>query len=450
MSQIRSERQVITLYFLTDLWVFWLALSMTAVARLDTLYQVDVLVIERDRLLCLMIFVGAALLGGCYRATRITDRFDSVYYVILAVGAATILELAIVTLVPKEARDISRREILLGSASAVILLAGWHFVAARLVARIRNLHGFFYVIGEEKHGQRIAEEIRRDRSIQADARFVTFEILVEKIRRRDAKLGSDRPPSEDVIIASAGTLQDRLHEILAFCEVHSRRTFLYPSLWDTLLFKHYHMFPVAGLPLIEVTTGLDSPYRYVKRIMDISAALAMLLASLPICLATAIAIKMTSPGPVFYTQERMGRHGKVFKLYKFRSMIADAEAKTGPVWAAANDTRVTPIGRFIRKHRIDELPQLLSILKGNMSLIGPRPERPHFHQEFCRTLPLFDRRLVVRPGLTSLSHVMGSYSSEPADRLRYDLVYIGNMSFLMDMRILFATVRVVLGAKGAQ
>jgi len=111
---------------------------------------------------------------------------------------------------------------------------------------------------------------------------------------------------------------------------------------------------------------------------------------------------------------------------------------------------VTRVGRFIRKHRIDEVPQLLNVLKGDMSLIGPRPERPHFHDEFCRKWPLFDRRLAVRPGVTSLSHVLGSYHSEPEDRLRYDLLYINSMSLILDLRIMLATVRIVLGAKGAQ
>ena len=120
------------------------------------------------------------------------------------------------------------------------------------------------------------------------------------------------------------------------------------------------------------------------------------------------------------------------------------------MWAAANDARVTPVGGFLRKHRVDELPQLINVLKGDMSLIGPRPERPHFHEEFCRQWPLFKRRLAVRPGVTSLSHVLGSYDSNPGDRLRYDLMYISSVSLVTDVKILVATVRVVLGAKGAQ
>jgi exopolysaccharide biosynthesis polyprenyl glycosylphosphotransferase len=218
-----------------------------------------------------------------------------------------------------------------------------------------------------------------------------------------------------------------------------------------LFFRHGKLLAIGGVPLIEVSNRqLFSPYAYLKRSVDIATAGAGLLLALPLCVVTALAVKFTSPGPIFYSQERMGLNGRRFRIYKFRSMVSGAEDRTGPVWAQANDARVTPVGRFIRKHRIDEVPQLFSVLKGDMSLIGPRPERPVFHEEFCQKWPYFERRLAVRPGVTSLSHVLGSYSSNPDDRLRYDLMYISSLSFMLDVKILVATVRVVLGAKGAQ
>jgi len=183
--------------------------------------------------------------------------------------------------------------------------------------------------------------------------------------------------------------------------------------------------------------------------MDLIFGLVALPVVLVVSIPVGIAIKGTSRGPVVYSQERMGKGGRKFRLYKFRSMVVDAEAATGPVWAQDNDARVTRVGRFLRRHRIDELPQVVNVLRGDMSLVGPRPERPALHAEFCGQLPLFERRLAVRPGLTSLSHILGSYSSEPGDRLRYDLVYIGSMSFLADVRILLGTIRIVLGGKGA-
>jgi lipopolysaccharide/colanic/teichoic acid biosynthesis glycosyltransferase len=131
-------------------------------------------------------------------------------------------------------------------------------------------------------------------------------------------------------------------------------------------------------------------------------------------------------------------------------MFIDAEKTTGPVWAAKDDPRVTPVGRFLRAKRLDEIPQLWNILRGDMSLVGPRPERPFFVEEFSKELPLFRLRTMVRPGLTSLSHVMGRYDSAPAHRLLYDLIYIRNLSFMLDVRIIIDTVKVVLTGRGAQ
>jgi lipopolysaccharide/colanic/teichoic acid biosynthesis glycosyltransferase len=175
-----------------------------------------------------------------------------------------------------------------------------------------------------------------------------------------------------------------------------------------------------------------------------------LLVAAPLMALVAVAVRLTSPGPALYVQERLGRHGHPFRLYKFRTMVAGAEEQTGPVWARENDPRVTGLGCFLRRHRLDELPQLWNVLRGDMSLVGPRPERAHFYDEFRKTWPLFDRRLEVRPGLVSLSHVLGGYDMAPDDRLRYDLMYIGSVSAATDLKVLLASVRVVVGGKGAR
>jgi lipopolysaccharide/colanic/teichoic acid biosynthesis glycosyltransferase len=168
--------------------------------------------------------------------------------------------------------------------------------------------------------------------------------------------------------------------------------------------------------------------------------------------AAAAAIKLSSPGPIFYTQQRLSKGGRPFTIYKFRSMYDGAPLldESGHVLAQKDDPRITPVGRLLRKHRIDEIPQLYSVLMGDMSLVGPRPVWKEYYDQQRTTLPLFDRRLVVRPGLTSLSHVLGGYSSTPEDRLRYDLVYINTLSMDVDLRVLLSTVRIVLSGKGAQ
>jgi exopolysaccharide biosynthesis polyprenyl glycosylphosphotransferase len=190
-----------------------------------------------------------------------------------------------------------------------------------------------------------------------------------------------------------------------------------------------------------------------KRLLDIVASTAGLLLSLPLSLFAISAIRLSSPGPVLYRQRRVGQHGRVFVLYKFRSMRADAESATGAVWAKQNDDRIFPIGRFLRKTRIDELPQLWNVLRGDMSLVGPRPERPEFVTGLTKDIPFYGQRHMVKPGVTGWAQVSYSYADSvesSLEKLQYDLFYIKNLSITLDLFILFKTVKTVLMRKGAQ
>jgi lipopolysaccharide/colanic/teichoic acid biosynthesis glycosyltransferase len=172
---------------------------------------------------------------------------------------------------------------------------------------------------------------------------------------------------------------------------------------------------------------------------------------MPLWLLIALAIRLTSPGPSIYRQQRVGLHGRVFTMYKFRTMRQDAEAGTGPVWAREDDPRYTPIGRWLRKARLDEVPQLLNVLKGEMSLVGPRPERPYFVEQLAGEIPLYSRRSRVKPGITGWAQVIWRYDASLADvkqKVKYDLFYIANMSLRMDFKILFMTIKTALLGKG--
>jgi exopolysaccharide biosynthesis polyprenyl glycosylphosphotransferase len=451
LARTREERRFILFCFVTDVLLFWMALNLASLTRLHTLVYLDLWRLQVDRLVCAGLFALGAALAGAYDLARVGDPFDAVYCTWVGLAFAGLMEMALVSLLPTHLRAVSRRELVLGLMGAAVFLGAWRFYGARLMARLASLRRFFYVLGSESEAQRIAQAIRQSEGSGVNAQYVTIETFRQMVEGAGPRSVPAPPGTAEAVIALTPKDHDALIDLVSFCEEHCRRIFLYPSLHDTRLFRHGSVHAIGGIPVIELAgTVHPTPYLRVKRAMDIGVALTGLLVSLPVCLATAIAIKLTSPGGVFYAQERMGKDGRPFRLVKFRSMVADAEAATGPVWAAANDARVTAVGRFLRKHRIDEIPQLLNVLKGDMSLIGPRPERPHFHTEFRRTWPLFDKRLAVRPGLTSLSHVLGSYGSNPEDRLRYDLIYIGNLSLLTDLRILVATVRIILGAKGAQ
>ena len=191
----------------------------------------------------------------------------------------------------------------------------------------------------------------------------------------------------------------------------------------------------------------------IKRLCDIAVGSAMLVLSLPLMAITAVAVKIDSPGPIFYRQQRVGRFDQTFTLLKFRSMTVDAEAGGQPRWAQKQDPRVTRTGRFIRATRIDELPQLVNVIRGEMSLVGPRPERPHFVEQLGRSIPFYWHRTYVKPGLTGWAQVNFPYGASVEDareKLSYDLYYVKNRTIILDLSILFSTVRVVLFREGSR
>ncbi|VDG32742.1 UDP-phosphate N-acetylgalactosaminyl-1-phosphate transferase [Lactobacillus plantarum] [Lactiplantibacillus mudanjiangensis] len=196
--------------------------------------------------------------------------------------------------------------------------------------------------------------------------------------------------------------------------------------------------PVSGRGLI------------VKRVFDLCVGLVGIVLSSPLIIIFAIAVKITSAGPAFYRQERVGLMGKNFKLIKLRSMYQDAEARTGAVWARKNDARITPVGRFMRKTRIDELPQFLNVLKGDMSLVGPRPERPILTEQFSQEFVDFPQRLRIIPGITGYAQINGGYDITPEEKCKLDNYYIEHYSLWFDIKLLIGTVKIVFTGEGAR
>jgi len=193
--------------------------------------------------------------------------------------------------------------------------------------------------------------------------------------------------------------------------------------------------------------------RFVKRFMGLFMSAVMLIVFSPLILLVAVAIRLDSRGSAFFSQERVGEDGKIFMIYKFRSMYAEAEKESGPVWAEVDDPRITRVGRIIRKLRFDEIPQLWNVFKGDMSFVGPRPERPFFVEKLKEIVPYYNERLSVKPGVTGWAQIKYAYSSseeEAFEKLKYDLYYIKNMSIVMDMIIIFHTVKIVLLGRGSR
>ncbi len=256
---------------------------------------------------------------------------------------------------------------------------------------------------------------------------------------------------QEIIIATEKHEDDVMMSVITATDNISIGIKIVPDLYE-IISGQARTNQIYGFPLIDIMPQLMPEWeKKLKRMLDIFASLFILLVSSPVVIATAIAIKIDSRGPVFYKQERSGLNGRPFKMIKFRSMVQDAEKLSGPVWSQKDDPRITKVGRFVRKVRIDEIPQMINVLKGEMSLVGPRPERPFFVEKLSKEIPLYKRRLKVRPGVTGWAQVKHKYDESIEDvknKLRYDLFYIENISLRLDIQILMRTVFVVLFGKG--
>ncbi len=281
--------------------------------------------------------------------------------------------------------------------------------------------------------------------------------LIEKISTRsekyqiceivDIKEGMERICSrildyEAVVISDVKA--EYRNKLLKFCFLHSVRTYVTPKISDTIIrgADSIHLFDTPLLLCRNM--GITAEQRLAKRMLDIVVSAAALLIASPFMALTALAIKLYDGGPVIYKQKRLTLDGKVFEIYKFRSMVVDAEKETGARLAQEHDSRITPVGRIIRKIRFDELPQLFNIFRGDMSVVGPRPERPEIAQQYRETMPEFDFRLKVKAGLTGYAQVMGKYNTTPYDKLKLDLMYIENYSILLDIKLILMTIKVLL------
>ena len=261
----------------------------------------------------------------------------------------------------------------------------------------------------------------------------------------------DRLGVQDVLLALGSDDHETLDQVLRVCDGKPVTLKLVPDFYAAVggMARTEHTY---GLPLIEV---LPEPIpvweRRTKRIADVVVSAVVLALGLPLWALIGVAVRSTSAGPAIYRQTRVGRDGETFTMFKYRTMVDDAERETGPVWAERRDARVTPLGRWLRRLRIDEMPQLVNVFLGHMSLVGPRPERPYFVQQLAAEIPLYSRRHRVQPGLTGLAQVQWQYDDSlesVRQKLKFDLFYIETMSLGLDLKILFQTVRTALAGRG--
>lgn len=255
---------------------------------------------------------------------------------------------------------------------------------------------------------------------------------------------------DEAIVAIESEEHEEIRKIINRLEETSVQIKVSPSLYDMLM-GSANISNIYGVPLMRVSRDLMPAWEQnLKRLIDIAASLIALILLAPLFIFLAVGVKLSSRGPVFYSHERIGRYGKPFVIYKFRSMVQDAE-KSGPALSSEDDPRITRFGRFMRKSRLDELPQFFNVLRGDMSLVGPRPERQYYVERIVQKAPHYYHLQKVRPGITSWGQVKYGYAEnvdEMIERLKYDIIYIENMSLYTDFKILIYTVKTILSGKG--
>jgi exopolysaccharide biosynthesis polyprenyl glycosylphosphotransferase len=405
-----------------------------------------------------LVYLGACYVFGLYEPERTENPWAVVRAVVQAVTLGTILTAAVSFFAGLF--SFSRLVIVIAWAAQIATLIGWRLLALR-VARINWPEQRVLVVGcgelacelagelarRARWGYRVVGLIARDEKERHACEGDTggFDVLGTVADLTDVV----REHSVDrVIVASPVALRELVEE-LALTDETDVRVEVIPELYEIFIGTVDSI--VADIPLMEITRRtVPAWYGGTKRLMDIVFAAALLLLVSPLLLLAALAILVTMGSPVFFAQERVGRDLKLFNVFKLRTMVRDAEELSGPVLATRDDPRVTPVGRFLRDFRIDELPQLVNIVRGEMSFVGPRPERAFFVDCFLREIPGYRERYRIKPGVTGLAQVSGGYATTPERKLKYDLIYMYHQSLAMDTQILVETLRVVLTGRGAR
>ncbi len=416
---------VVCVYWLVVFLTFGLYRSWYAQSRFDELALILKAVTFGALVLFFAIFVDDRGAGSPVQSRLLI--FGYWFLIVLFAGSGRILQ-----------HTFHKRLLESGVGLHNALIVGWSQKAFDLYKSVRQ----YPALGYKVVGFVPVSRVTGKSSIEGVPVLQPISHLPELIEQYEVR---------DLLIALDSTEHDSLLSIIALCNSHPVSLKIIPDLYD-IISGQARTNQIYGFPLIEIMPQLMQPWeRAVKRTIDIVISATILFVGMPVWLLVALGIKLDSHGPILYTQKRVGKDEKQFRILKFRSMYHDAESRSGPVWANKRDPRITRVGRVIRKLRIDEVPQLINVLDGDMSLVGPRPERPYFVKELSKEIPLYKRRLKVRPGLTGWAQVKHKYDESIEDvrkKVEYDLYYIENMSLRMDFKILINTVFVVLSGRG--
>jgi len=406
-----------------------------------------------------LFFIGGAWTYGLYDPERADTAWAVARGVIAAVTVGTLLTAAIAFFGSTRTASFARSTILLAWFLDLAFLIGWRLAFLRF-GRLTWPEQRVLVVGTDDASVELAEEMSlrerwgwkvaglidtsRDPGRKPAGEMGGFPVLggVHDVARVAAEKRATR-----VIVVSPIRLRE-LVESLVLANEPGVRVDVVPELYEIFIGTVDSV--VGDVPLMQITHSTVPPY-YValKRLIDVTGALVVLVVTSPVLLVAACAVAASSGLPVLFVQERVGRQQKLFRMYKLRTMVRDAEADSGPVLAQEDDGRITRVGRLLRRFRIDELPQLVNILKGEMSFVGPRPERRHFVEQLMTTQG-YGERFAIKPGVTGLAQVNGTYATTPERKLKYDLIYMYHQNLAMDAQIVAETLRVVLTGRGSR
>lgn len=367
-------------------------------------------------------------------------KTDMLYSQLISMACVNIITYFLISLIGRD--FMGSMPILIMTAADFAVISIWTFITGKLYFLFYPPRRLIILYGSHQAASLVLKMSQRvDKYMICESVNVNND--AEKIQEQILKY-------EGVIICDIPA--DIRNDYLKFCFENSIRAYIAPKISDIIL-RGADDIRLFDSPLLLCRNyGLDFEQRLAKRVFDIIFSIIALVPAAPFMIISAIAVKAYDRGPVFYKQKRLTIDGKEFYVYKFRSMIVDAEKNGIPQLCSDEDDRITPVGKVLRKFRLDELPQLLNILKGEMSVVGPRPERPELTEEYKKEMPEFEFRLKVKAGLTGYAQVTGVYDTSPYDKLKMDLMYIENYSLRMDLQIILMTLKTMLfpGKNNAQ